>query len=402
MATLDAPQTTRVFPTGAFRRMGWAFLFLGISVGPSFRLGHENFLIDVLPDFVGYLMIATAANRLVPLHHRARGVRNLALLLVYLSIPTVIQYTVVTAQIGNVTTWKAPLWPLTVVVGLFELVLVWRLCGLVADLARRVGDAGIEGQAQTRRVVYVLLKILLTGGLMFVLVSPSSELIIGGVIASLVVGLLLLGLMMGLMWRAERMCAEWPESVLPSVEAGDTVRPGGWVFRVFALGGILLPMALAVGAFLYYQEWQQARDEARRTTKYGDYGSVRAEFCAHLLAGRIDEAYASTTSDFKTRISRERLAELARQYADYVHRPQHNLGASGAGASGGGYDFLTEYEYAEVEKGRIVQVTITIRRDRDSILLHRPPPLKVDDFQVEEKTAPEPMGPFGRPPGLGP
>src|SRR5262245_46313260 len=112
MATLSVPPTSWTFPTGAFRQMGWAFLFLGISVGPSFRLGQENFLIDVLPDFVGYLMIATAANRLVPFHGRARGVRNLALLLTYLTIPTIIQYTVVTSQSGNLTTWKAPLWPL--------------------------------------------------------------------------------------------------------------------------------------------------------------------------------------------------------------------------------------------------------------------------------------------------
>src|SRR5215471_15796117 len=120
MATLDAPITTRTFPAGAFRQMGWAFLFLGISIGPSFRLGPENFLIDVLPDFIGYLMIATAANRLVPFHRRGRTVRNLALLLTYLTIPTIIQYTVVTSQSGNVTTWKAPLWPLAILLGFLE------------------------------------------------------------------------------------------------------------------------------------------------------------------------------------------------------------------------------------------------------------------------------------------
>jgi hypothetical protein len=123
MATLHAPTTTQTFPAGAFRQMGWAFVFLGISIGPSFRLGPENFLIDVLPDFVGYLMIATAANRLVPFHRRARTVRNLALLLTYLTIPTIIQYTVVTSQSGNVTTWKAPLWPLAIILVPLELVL---------------------------------------------------------------------------------------------------------------------------------------------------------------------------------------------------------------------------------------------------------------------------------------
>jgi hypothetical protein len=179
MATLEAPRTTQTFPDGAFRQMGWAFLFLGISIGPSFRLGHESFLIDVLPDFIGYLMIATAANRLVPLHRRARGVRNLALFLSYLTIPTILQYTVVTSQSGNITTWKAPLWPLAIVSGLFELVLVWMLCGLVAALARRAGDETTEQQARIRRVIYIFFKILLTGGLALVLVTTNRELIIG-------------------------------------------------------------------------------------------------------------------------------------------------------------------------------------------------------------------------------
>ena len=55
MATLDAPGATIAYPSGAFRQAGWAFLFLGISVGPTLRLGNENFSIDLLPDFVGYL-----------------------------------------------------------------------------------------------------------------------------------------------------------------------------------------------------------------------------------------------------------------------------------------------------------------------------------------------------------
>jgi hypothetical protein len=405
MATLDAARTTWTFPAGAFRQIGWAFLFLGISIGPSFRLGHESFLIDVLPDFVGYLMIATAANRLVPLHRRARGVRNLALFLSYLSIPTIIQYTVVTSQSGNITTWKAPLWPLAIVLGLFELMLVWMLCGLVADLARRAGDETTEQRARVRRVLYIFFKILLTGGFALGLVSPNRDLIIGGAIAAVAIGLVLLCLMMGLMWRAERMCEERLQVAWTPTALGDNARPGGWVFRLLALGGVLLPIALAVGVFWYYQEWSEARNEARasNTGPYPEYAPVRQAFYADLLAGRIDEAYESTTADFKTRISRERLAELAGKYAVYVNRPNRDRGASGVGSSGGFYDYMTQYEYAEVANGRIAQVNLTIRRDRDSILLRMPPPVKVDDFNVEEKAAPEhPWPGFGRPRGPGP
>jgi hypothetical protein len=66
------------------------------------------------------------------------------------------------------------------------------------------------------------------------------------------------------------------------------------------------------------------------------------------------------------------------------------------------YDYLSEYEYAEIAKGKIVQVKLTIRRDRDTILFRRPPPVKVHDFNVEEKAAPEQQWPgFGRPLGPG-
>jgi hypothetical protein len=404
MATLDAPRTTQTFPAGAFRQIGWAFLFLGISIGPGFRLGHESFLIDALPDFIGYLMIATAANRLVPLHRPARGVRNLALFLSYLSIPTILQYSAVTSQSANIMTWKAPLWPLAIISGLLELVLVWMLCGLVAALAQRAGDEVTEQRARSRRVIYIFLKILLTGGLALVLVSPKREVIIGGALAAVAIGLVLLGLMMGLMWRAERMCAERPEVAWTPTGLGEYARPGGWVFGLLVLGGVILPIALSVGAFWYYQAWREARDKARasNTGPYPEYDPVRQAFYADLLAGRTDEAYEATTADFKTRISHERLATLARKYTAYVNRPERARGARGVGLSGGFYDYLSEYEYAEVANGKIVQVNLTIRRDRDSILLRSPPPVKVDDFNVEEKAAPEQQWPgFGQPPALG-
>jgi hypothetical protein len=402
MATLHAPPTIQTFPSGAFRQIGWAFLFLGISVGPSVRLGQENFFIDVLPDFIGYLMIATAANRLVPFLPRARAIRNLALFLTYVTIPTMVQYTVVTSEAGNVTTWKAPFWPLSMVLALFELVLVWLLCGLVAGLARRAGDETTERQARGRRSIYIFFKLLLTGVLALALVSADGQLIFAGAIAAVVIGLVLLVLMMGLMWRTERMCTERPEGAWISSETQAIARPGGWNFRLLTIGGVLLPIGLAVGAFVYYQAWQRVRDEEdRKASNSGYFDSARDEFYAHLRAGRIDDAYASTTANFKTRISRQRFGDLTGQYADYLKLRDKSHGVSGAGETSG-HNYLAQREYAEVEKGRTIQVTVTIRRERDSILLRSPPPVKVDDFGVEEMARPQGMSPpLGQPPGPG-
>src|SRR5260370_27052255 len=128
------------------------------------------------------------------------------------------------------------------------------LCGLVAGRARRAGDETTEQRARVRRVIYIFFKVLLTGGLALVLVSPNRELIIGGAIAAVVIGLVLLGLMMGLMWRTERMCQERPEVARAPTALSDNAPPGGWVFGLLALGSVFLPIALSVGAFWYYQE----------------------------------------------------------------------------------------------------------------------------------------------------
>jgi hypothetical protein len=194
----------------------------------------------------------------------------------------------------------------------------------------------------------------------------------------------LIVLMMGLMWRAARMCEERPEVALSSAETGAIARPGGWIFRLLAMGGVILPIVLAVGAFAYYLQWQRERDLMRTSRTPEAFANVRKEFYAHLVDGTIDEAYASTTADFKRRVSRDQLDDLARRYTAYADRNGYLPAALGIGGGGDGFSYDTEYRINQ-KKGKIVRVTITIRNERDSILFPEPPPLKVDDFKVEEK-----------------
>ena len=393
MATPEMPESTHTIPAGAFTQMGWAFLFIGLTLGPSIRLGQESFTIDLLPDFIGYLLIATAANRLLPLCRQARGVRNLAMLLTFLSVPATIQYTAVASQSNSITTWTAPLWPFSTAVGLLELVLVWQLCGLVADLARRAGDGETERRAYSRRLLYIGLKLLVIAGIAAALVSPKPELIIGAAIGALVIGLIVLGMMIGLMRRAERLGPV-------ADETAEQPRPSGWGFRLLVASAIILPIFAGIGAICYYIAWDEARRIEDQKASNSNYFSPPLDaFYADLLAGRIDDAYEATTRDFKTRISRNRLAELAGKYADYAKKRDQGGGASGAGVTSG-HDHLARREYREVEKGKIVQVEITVRRDRDSLFYWTPPPVRVDDFNVEEKQVPDRQWPgFGRPPG---
>ena len=399
MSMIATPVVTRDLSAGVFRQMAWAFVFLGISIGPSIRVGRENFLFDVLPDFIGYLLVATAANVLLPFHHRARYVRNLSLFLMYFSIPATIQYTSVTYQTGSAGTWKSPFWPYTVTAGLLELMLVWTLCGMVAGVAQLRGDAAIEQLARSRSTAYVLLKLLLIGGSVVILISPSRDLVIGGALAGIAGGLILMGLMVGLMLRAGKMWDEAQPVALPLDPAGGQPGSRGWWFRLLVSGGVVLPIALAVVAVYYYQHWDQARAVAWKFGKRLDnYWPVQEQFYAQMLSGQLDQAYASTTADFKTRISRAQLSELAKRYAAYAELTQEDsrrgLGGGVSGPAGGDRSALqsqgiTRYDYATTEKGTVVQVTLTIRFDRDSIFRRSPPPLKVDDFKVEEKAAPD-------------
>jgi hypothetical protein len=393
MATLDAIPS----PVGAFRQIGWAFLFLGLRIGLTFQLGTVAVVIDLLPDFVGYLMIATAANRLIVLDRRARLVRNLALVLTFLTIPMVVEIGAATPVPGGAATWAVTAGPLTAAQMVLDPVLVWILCGLVADLAGRAGDESTREKAVSRRVMYVVLRALVIAGPLVVFVLPNPALLLAMVVAVMVVGLILLTLMMGLFWRAEWMCQEWDEGPLAPEYPDQVRRPGGLGFRLLVLAAIALPLVLGALGVLYYIDWKQARDEASEAGTAAHQAPLAA-FHADLLAGRTDDAYESTTADFKSRITRDQFGDLAARYVAFENRDK-SADRGGGASAGSGNGYFTESHYSEVQPGKIVRTTITVRRDRDSLLFRNPPPLKVDDFQVEEGPAPERPGPLGGRPG---
>lgn len=175
--------------------------------------------------------------------------------------------------------------------------------------------------------------------------------------------------------------------------------------RYITIGLIVLILGLIIGVY-YHVQWKQARIEAWRLGENKDnHRQVVEVFYAHLFAGRIDEAYESTTAEFRMRTSRDHFAELAKSFVAYKRaRFRTNQGRSESGPQFGSPGtrlqgqrmrvsenaILLPYEDAPPRLGTFVQVGIVTRRDRDSILRLTPPPLKVDDFRVEEKAPPKP------------
>src|SRR5262249_13292485 len=199
------PDVTAQRHASGFARMFWAFLFLGIRFRLTWSVGRQQFMIDLLPDFIGYLLIAAGANRLLGLHAQARGIRNLAMVLTFLALPDAVQYRIDLGQSNNVTYWITATFPLAIITSILDIVLMWKLCGLIADVARQATVTRTESCALVRRSFYLFLKLL--GLVMLGLVFVAPLLIIPAVIAGVVLGIAVMCLMMGLMRQAERLCA---------------------------------------------------------------------------------------------------------------------------------------------------------------------------------------------------
>jgi hypothetical protein len=381
----------------AFGRLFWAFLFLGVTVGPTVTVGGDQFTIDLLPDFVGYLLIASAANRLLPLGPQARSIRNLALALNFLALPGCVQYHMDLAKAGDMISFLLPLFALGLVVAVLDMVLVWKLCGLVAALARDADARRTEASALSRRKLYVLGKALFAGLVLVALVSPG--LLVLAVVVALALGVTLMALLMGLMKQAQRIYLSGLVAV-PDAGPGAAAAPSRWTLVVGVLGA-LLPLLLAAGVLAYYVGWTNARDELRRTEGSAAPRRVQQDFLAAISARRLEDAYGLTTAAYKARVSWERFVELAERYLAYRNRPNRTARGSGGGGSGG-LDSFSEYEYGIDAEGRYTKVWVSVGRERDSIFSRRPPPLGVDDFTVEEGSRPNPTAdPFGRNPPFG-
>ena len=134
----------------AFRRMFWAFPFLLIDL-PVRPVG---FVPDIMPDFIGWLMIATAFGLLMGMRSDMAKLRTTCYLLAGLSVLHFVlfttpyhhglHYAVVLAGLG-----------LDIAICVLDIDVVWCLCGLVRDMASARQEDRLLQDAALRRKLYL-------------------------------------------------------------------------------------------------------------------------------------------------------------------------------------------------------------------------------------------------------
>ena len=148
MAPLNADIITSTECERAFRRMVLVFMFLLIDLKLAFLPDM------ILPDFLGWLILAGALNLIRGMRSDVRRMRNRCCLLVALSViwtllalhrvaDSVPRQAVIAVRLG-----------LDAVIVALDVYVVWWLCGLVMAIASARQEERLQQDAATRRRLY--------------------------------------------------------------------------------------------------------------------------------------------------------------------------------------------------------------------------------------------------------
>ena len=199
MGLLDRDMIHSELCVRAFLRMFWAFLFFF-----DFRIGINNVHVDVLPDFIGWILMASALGWILGLHSDIKGIRTLSLVLIFLSIFDLIEIKIPIKKVGGISYDISMLFPIGIVLAILSIIVIWKLCGVIMDMAEAVGNPLIRERADFRRKLYLSFMIAITAAIGICLVVPPLILVVA--IGGLIVAIVVLCLMMGLMKATANMC----------------------------------------------------------------------------------------------------------------------------------------------------------------------------------------------------
>jgi len=174
-----------------FRRIFWGLVFVVLD----FRI--DDF--DLLPDFIGFAIIASGLGLLVPLSLRFHTARIMAMFLVVFSLATLIRFTGGTGSGTPFGGW----FYFQLIVDVIDITMIWQLCSGIIDLARERDLEDLALRANTRRALYVGLQLMSYALILVAMDSPPGDL---GVLAIglLIFAVVVVYLLMGLMLRAAR------------------------------------------------------------------------------------------------------------------------------------------------------------------------------------------------------
>jgi tetratricopeptide (TPR) repeat protein len=363
-----------------FAALLWGLLFVCVSAGFHLTVGKEQIYVDLFPDFVGYILLVAGASRVALVHPHARSVRNFALFLNFFSVLMIFQVRTSAPLERGLNVWISALWAVPLAANLLNAVLVWMLCGVVADLAGQAGELRIEGRALLRRKAYVLVTLLGWAVLLAGLGGPAAMLI--GFLVILPLGILVTCLLMGLMNDARRMCLSHDMAASTEVEAAARQ---GWGLLLLRAAGVVVPLLAIAAGIWYYEAWQATRQEVLRSDQA--LSEVAARFQAAVEAGRLEEAYALTGPGLRARMSELAFQEMVRR-CPVLAGARAEGGGGGMGTSGGAVR-VEEYREAEDTDGRRWRYTWAVARPEQSIFQPSPPPPGVEEFKIEEVFRPD-------------
>lgn len=189
----------------AFGRMFWAFLFF-LDV----RIGMDNVHVDILPDFIGWILIASALTSIMGLSGRVARIRTLAYWLIFLSLFDLVEIRIPLGHAGAIKTWITPTFPIGFIAAVLDIVLIWKLCGLIMGMADVAGDSVTSGKADFRRKLYLVFVVSFSAAIAICFIAPPF--IPVALIVGLPVAIIVFCLMMGLMKATQNMCRNFRTS----------------------------------------------------------------------------------------------------------------------------------------------------------------------------------------------